>query len=85
MGPEEQHTRVQPQASSQQAVDCGVQVFSAQQSGDAAAEALSNLGQVEAVSRGLCVHNASQQGCVGGQHNGSPAEQHIVDNLSTYI
>lgn len=84
MGSKEQHTRVQPQASCQQAVDCGIQVFSAQQSGDAAAEALSNLGQVEAVSGGLCVHNASQQGCVGGQHNGSPAEQRIVNKLSNY-
>ena len=50
MGSKEQHSSIESQASRQQAVHGGIQVFSAEQGRDAAAKALSNLGQVEAVS-----------------------------------
>ena len=73
MGSKQQHSGVEPQASRQEAVHGGVQIFSAEQGRDAAAKALRNLGQVEAVSRGLCINSPSQDGCVGGQSNGSPA------------
>lgn len=63
MGSKQQHSSVEAQACGQEAVHGGVQVFSAEQAGEAAAKALSNSGQVEAVSGGLCIHTTANNSC----------------------
>lgn len=63
MGSKQEHSRVDAQGSTDEAVDSSIAVVRAEQGHHAAIEALADLGQVEAKPRGLGVHGTSNNCC----------------------
>ena len=63
VGSKQEHSRVDAQGSTDEAVDSGIAVVRAEQGQHTAVEALADLGQVEAKARGLGVHSTSNDRC----------------------
>ena len=73
MGSKKEHSRVDAQGGTDEAVDSGIAVVRAEQGQHAAVEALADLGQVEAKARGLGVYGSSNDRCSCGQTGCQPA------------
>ena len=63
VGSKKEHSRVDAQGSTDEAVDSCIAVVRAEQGHHAAVEALADLGQVESKPRGLGVHGPSNDCC----------------------